>query len=190
MNEPAYPADAVYQGVRGAFSEEAARTLMGTNARLLGVPSLEAVQHALQQRLARRAVVPVRNSIAGDVPGADAIVRCANARIEAQIALPIVQCLIASPGATRRSVRRVISHPIAIAQCRRFLDARPWLHIEPHHDTAGAVQMIMESATRDAAAIASERAAGEWGATVLQRGIQDTDDNLTTFVLILFPSDE
>ena len=192
--EPAYPADgvyhAVYQGVRGSFSEEAARRMLGRlgqDARLLGVPSLEAVRCALQTGLARRAVVPTHNSIAGDVPGADAIIGLTGARVEAELALPIVQCLVAPPGTTLASVRRVISHPMALAQCHRFLDSRPWLRAEPHDDTAGALQMLMQStsvAGSSAAAIAGERAAAVWGGVVLQRGIQDTEDNCTTFVLI------
>jgi prephenate dehydratase len=192
--DPAYPADgvyhAVYQGVRGSFSEEAARRMLGRlgkDARLLGVPSLEAVRCALQTGLARRAVVPTHNSIAGDVPGADAITRLAGARVEAEFALPIVQCLVAPPGTTLASVRRVLSHPMALAQCRRFLASRPWLRADPHDDTAGALQVLMESASHavpHAAAIAGERAAKVWGGVILQHGIQDTADNCTTFVLI------
>jgi prephenate dehydratase len=81
-------------------------------------------------------------------------------------------------------VRRVVSHPVALDQCRRFLTARPWLRTEPHHDTSGALAMLIESSASGAAAIASERAADIWGGVVLKRDIQDHADNVTTFVLI------
>lgn len=199
--DPAYPVDArrhqldvVYQGVRGAFSEEAARRLLGNveatglGARLAGLPTLSAILVALQSGHARYAVVPVHNSIAGSVPGADAIFRLDGARIEAQLEMPIEQCLVAPKGTRLAGLRRIVSHPMAIGQCRMFLDARPWIRIERHADTAGALAWLIESSATDAAAIASERAAEIWGGTVLERSIQDGIDNRTTFVMVSGPA--
>lgn len=173
----------IYQGTSGAFSEEAARRLLGPAVSLRGLPTLEAVRDALQSGFAQYAVVPVRNSIAGEVPGASAICQMAGTRVEAQISLPIVQCLIVPPGTARADVRRVVSHPMAIAQCRRYLDSLPW-RLESHDDTAGALRMIIESGAPDAAVIAGESAVNVWGGRVLRRGIQDRKDNRTTFALV------
>ena len=180
--------DAVYQGARGAFSEEAAALLLravGTGApQLLGVRSLDDLGAALQGGRVRYAIVPLHNSIAGDVPGAGAILRIPGAHIVAETTLPIVQCLVAPAGITRDAVRRVVSHPVALGQCRRFLDSHPHLRVESHDDTAGALKMLIDLSVSDAAAIAGARAARVWGGVVLQRGIQDSADNCTTFALL------
>jgi prephenate dehydratase len=81
-------------------------------------------------------------------------------------------------------MRRVLSHPVAIAQCRRFLQAHPALSPVPVFDTAGAVAEIVRSGWTDAGAIASRRAAEVYGAVVLVDDIQDRPDNFTRFVLI------
>jgi len=201
--DPDYPSvgaiDAVYQGARGAFSEDAAILLLRaagavapmhpTSAlnvapRLLGMGSLHDLSVALQSGLARYAVVPVHNSIVGDVPGADTILRSTGAHVVAETTLPIVQCLVAPSGTTRDAIRRVVSHPVALAQCRRFLDACPQLRIESHDDTAGALKMLVDLTVTDAAAIASARAAHVWRGVILRQGIQDSADNFTTFVLL------
>jgi prephenate dehydratase len=191
--DPAYTA--VYQGTFGAFSEDAARLLLSPESvrsiglpavepKLIGLPSLAAVRSSLEGGRARWAVIPVRNSIAGEVPGADAILRVDGARVVAEIAMPIVQCLVAPQSVTLHTLRKVVSHPMAIAQCRCFLSSQPWLRVERHDDTSGALEMLMVRPARDAAAIASERAAEVWGGVVLKRAIQDRPDNHTTFVLV------
>jgi prephenate dehydratase len=78
----------------------------------------------------------------------------------------------------------VLSHPVAIAQCQRFLQAHPAVRPVPVFDTAGAVAEIVRAGGTDAGAIASRRAAGVYGAVVLIDDIQDRPDNFTRFLLI------
>jgi len=79
----------------------------------------------------------------------------------------------------------VSSHPMAIAQCGRFFRANPQLRAVPAFDTAGAVRVVVRRGRLTEAAIASSRAAAMWGATVIETGIQDDPDNLTTFVMLV-----
>jgi prephenate dehydratase len=173
-----------YQGVPGAFSEDAALALVGPTSPLVPCPTLAEVFDALAAGRVGRAVVPIENTLAGLVPGcADLIARHA-VRVLAERDHRITQALVAPPGVRLAAMRRVLSHPVAIAQCRRFLRAHPSLIAEPRFDTAGAVAEIMRAGWTDAGAIASQRAAAVYGAVVLREDIQDQPDNFTRFLLI------
>jgi prephenate dehydratase len=81
-------------------------------------------------------------------------------------------------------VRRVFSHPVALDQCRDLFAKNPKLQPVPFYDTAGSVKHVMAEGLRDAAAIASRRAAEVYGAKILKAGIEDDKKNFTRFFLI------
>ena len=178
-------ADVAYQGAPGAFSEEAAIALAGADAVLEPCRSFEAVFAAVARGRARAAVVPIRNSVAGDVPGVAELVRDSGLSIAGRHDLRVEQSLLGCPGTQMRDVRRVLSHPMAIAQCGRFFREHPQLRAVQAFDTAGAVRLIVRRGHQSEAAIASSRAAALWGATVIETGIQDDPDNLTMFLLLV-----
>jgi prephenate dehydratase len=180
----AAPADAAYQGAPGAFSEDAAHALVGPGATLLACRTLDDVFAALEAGVARAAVVPVENTLAGAVPGCADLLARHDVRIAAEYAHPIAHALIAPPGVSLGAVRRVYSHPVALAQCEAFFRAHPGVTPMAAFDTAGAVADLMRDATPDAAAIANRRAAGVWGGVVLADRIQDASDNYTRFLLV------
>jgi len=173
-----------YQGAPGAFSEDAALQLCGPGTTLRPCRTLEDVFLALVQGEAAAAVIPVENSIAGDVPGCRALVAQHCLRTRKTVTLPIVHALVASSPIAVDAVREVHSHPMALAQCRRFLAAHPRMLSVPAFDTAGALAELMRQPPGTAAAIASRRAAAHWGGVVLQDGIQDRADNCTEFWLV------
>jgi prephenate dehydratase len=173
-----------YQGMPGAFSEDAARAFVGTDMPLMPCPTLTDVFDALAVGRVCRAVVPIENSLAGYVPGCADLLARYGVRVVAERHHHIAQSLIAPPGVRRASIRRVLSHPVAIAQCAEFFRAHPVIAAVPTFDTAGAVAQIMRSSRTDAAAIASRRAAAVYGAVVLLGDIQDRPDNVTRFLLI------
>ena len=88
---------------------------------------------------------------------------------------------MALPGVRRRDVRRVYSHPVALAQCERFFRKHPRLTRVATYDTAGSVRLLREEGARDAAAIAPEHAARLYGARILTRGLEDHRANFTRF---------
>ncbi len=177
-------ADAAYQGAPGAFSEEAALRLLGENARLEPCETLDDALDAVVEGRARAAVVPIENTLAGSVPGcADAIVR-RDVHIAGECVLGIRHALIAPPGAPLEGIRRVLSHPVAIAQCARFFQSRSDIRAVPVFDTAGAVAKVVQAGRPDEAAIAGLRAAPLYGGAVLAEDIQDRADNATRFLLI------
>ena len=177
-------ADAAYQGAPGAFSEEAARALLGDDARLEPCETLDDALDAVVGGRARAAVVPIENTLAGSVPGcADAIVR-RDVHIAGECVLGIRHALIGPPGASLERITRVLSHPVALAQCARFFQARPEVRAVPVFDTAGAVARVVQAGRTDEAAIAGLRAAPMYGGIVLAEDIQDRADNATRFLLV------
>jgi prephenate dehydratase len=173
-----------YQGVPGAFSEDAAVALVGARAPLRPCPTLADVFDALTAGRVGRAVVPIENTLAGRVPGCADLMARHGVRVVAERAHHITQALVAPAGVSLGEIRRVLSHPVALAQCTRFLHAHPLIAAVPVFDTAGAVAEIIRSRWLDAAAIASRRAAIVYGAAVLIDDIQDRPDNFTRFLLI------
>jgi prephenate dehydratase len=177
-----------YQGAPGAFSEDAAAALVGAGSMLLPYRTLRDVFDALISGAVTRAVVPLENSLAGPVPGCADLIAQHGVRILGERVHPIRQTLIAGRGVTLSDIRRVRSHPMAIAQCTRFFAAHPDLAAEPTFDTAGAVDEIVRHGWTDAAAIANRRAAEVYGAAVLIDDVQDEDTNVTRFALVEAPS--
>lgn len=177
-------ADAAYQGVPGAFSEEAARLFVGGDARLLACDSLEDVIRAVVAGRAAAAVVPVENSLAGAVPRAVDLIAASEVRATGEHVLPIRHALIGVPGSTLAGVRRVHSHPVALAQCRRLFATHPHLIPVPAFDTAGAAAQVAERGDRTSAAIAGRRAAELYGGTTLLPDVADRSDNATRFLLV------
>ncbi len=171
-----------FQGARGAFSEQAAWRLAGAH-RPLPRRTLAAALAALADGEADAAVVPVHNRIAGPVPGAAALLRRHRGLVAARIWLPVVQHLVLLPGARLAALRSVASHPVALAQCGRFLRARPGLRALPAWDTAGSVADMKAAGDPTRAAIAGARTARLYGMRLGPR-VDDRPDNATCFVLL------
>jgi prephenate dehydratase len=173
--------DAAYQGEPGAFSEQAAWRLLGRDAALLPCPTLADVFEAVKHRRAAEAVIPVENSLAGTVPRAYELLVAYGLTARAEARIHIDHMLISHPSTRLSDIRRVLSHPVALEQCRQFIRSRDLAPI-PVFDTAGAVGLVMQDADRRAAAIASRRAAELHGAAILAEGIQDHAENWTRFL--------
>jgi prephenate dehydratase len=178
-----------YQGERGAFSEAAAQRLLGRDIDGVPCPSFETMFESLGEGRADCCVAPIENSLAGSIHRNYDLMLQFDLTIAAETHLRVVHNLIA-PRATRlEGVRRVYSHPVALAQCTRFLAEHPEIEAVPVHDTAGGVRQVMERNRHDEAGIASETAALIYDGQILARGIEDNPQNFTRFFL-LTPQDE
>lgn len=181
---PRAACDAAYQGAPGAYSEDAAFRLTGPDADLLPCESLEQVFQAVGNGRARTAVVPVENTLAGTVPHAYELMLASELEARAETLVRIDHVLAAPPGVALERVRRVLSHPVALAQCARFFRTHPHMTPVPVFDTAGAVPLALQDGRGETAAVASRRAAELHGAAVLATGIQDHAENFTRFLLL------
>jgi len=180
-------AKVAYQGERGAFSEEAARGLLGAEIETIPYRTFEETFEAVSTGAARCAIAPIENSLAGSVHKNYDLLVEHELTIIGEASLRIVHNLIATPGASLSDLRRIYSHPVALAQCERFLRANPQIEVTPAYDTAGSVKMIVERNRRDEAAIASLAAARAYGAQVIAEGVEDNAENFTRFLLLARP---
>ena len=105
-------------------------------------------------------------------------------RIDRESLLRIRHNLIAAPGVELAEIRRVLSHPVALSQCRHYLAAFSQARATPFYDTAGSVKHLMAERLDDTAGIAPALAAEEYGATILVAGIEDNAENFTRFHLL------
>jgi len=172
------------QGELGAFSQEAARQLLGSRAEVIPYQRFEQVFQALVGRKIASAVIPIENTLAGSVHENYDHLLNFDVRIAAETSVRIVHNLIAPPGVRFQDIRKVYSHPVALNQCLRFFARHPKMERIPFYDTAGAVKMVMSEKNPDAAAIASSVAATIYGGRILRRSIEDDRRNFTRFFLL------
>ncbi|HXU83965.1 MAG TPA: prephenate dehydratase [Polyangia bacterium] len=178
---------AAFQGERGAFSEEAARRILGREVQVMPRHSFDEMFQAVVSGAADCALAPIENTLAGSVIRNYDLLLENDLTIVGEVVLRVVHNLIAPPGVAMADVRRVYSHPVALAQCERFFGAHPQFEVVPAYDTAGSVKMIMESGKRDEAAIAGASAAEAYGAQILLAGIESNAQNFTRFFLLVRP---
>lgn len=130
------------------------------------------------------AVLPIENSLHGSVAEHYDLLLELPVRIERESQMHIRHNLIAMPGVKLSEIRKVISHPVALSQCRHFLASHPEFEVMSFYDTAGSVKHVMEAGLRDVAGMAPELAATQYGAEVLLAGVEDHAENYTRFHLI------
>jgi prephenate dehydratase len=171
------------QGEPGSFSHEAALKLVA-QAEIVPCSLSAEVFSALASGSVDAAVIPIENSLAGSVAEHFDLLLAHDVTVEQETLLRIRHNLIAIAGAAIDQIDRVFSHPVALAQCRRFLAAHPRMEAFAAYDTAGSVKQLAELRDRRAAAIASEQAARYYGAEILEAGIEDNPENYTRFFLV------
>jgi prephenate dehydratase len=173
-----------FQGELGAFSQVAARQLAGEDCIPLPLPTFQEVFESVASGKCQAAVIPIENTLHGSIhENYDHLLRF-DLQIRGETFVRIVHNLIAAPGVRFADIRRIYSHPVALNQCRRFLDAHPGAQRIPFYDTAGSVKMLMDQSLKDAGAIASAAAASIYGARILRKSIEDDRENFTRFFLL------
>jgi prephenate dehydratase len=171
------------QGELGSFSHEAAETML-PRAKVVPCARSFEVFDSVQHGVVDGAVIPIENSLAGSVAEHFDLLLNRDVHIVREFRLRIVHNLIALPTTKFGDVRRVFSHPVALDQCRDLFSRNPKLEAVPFYDTAGSVKHLIAEGVRDAAGIASRRAAEVYGGKILKAGIEDDKKNFTRFFLI------
>jgi prephenate dehydratase len=172
------------QGEPGSFSHEAATRLasdLREEVRIVPFSLSAEAFGALSRGEVDAAVIPIENSLAGSVTEHFDLMLTHDVTIVRETRLRIRHNLIAISGAAINQIDRVFSHPVALAQCRRFLAEHPKMESFAFYDTAGSVKQLVELRDRHAGAIASAEAASYYGAQILVAGIEDNPENYTRF---------
>lgn len=172
------------QGIHGSYSEQAAIAQFGESVDIVECASFDGAFGALRSGLATHAVIPLRNSIVGEIRHIRSLIARYRPDIHETIDLPIAHVLAAVPGARKPDLTAVRSHSEALRQCSKFLQANPHLEQISGFDTASSIRSIIVGNLLDQAAICSQRAADIYGADVLQSDVADRKDNFTTFVVV------
>lgn len=186
MDTPAHqddkPGRVAYQGAPGAFSHEACTALRPWD---VAVPfeTFAAAIEALKTGDCDCALIPVENSSIGVVEPAATLVRESGLPVVAEAWRPIRHALMGLEGARIADLKRVLSHPIALAQCEQTLKGMR-LNVVEHFDTAGAARDVAEAGDPTQAAVAPVGAAEVYGLSILRNDLQDSSDNRTRFVLL------
>jgi prephenate dehydratase len=168
-----------YQGEAGAYSDEAAQ-LVRPGARTIGHENFALAFRSLLDRKVDAAVLPVENSLAGIVQEVnDLLWENRLLTVVGEYVHPVRHCLLGHG----EPVKRAISHPQALAQCRRWL-AENKVEAVPFMDTAGAARQVAEGQVRGLGAIASRSAAKRYGLEIIAEGIQDDPSNRTRFLVV------
>jgi prephenate dehydratase len=178
------PKRIAYQGEPGAFSERAARKLGGANAALLPCRDFPAIFNAVEKGEADGCVAPIDNTLVGSIHQNYDMLLMRNLTITGETYLHIVHCLIVPKGVKQETIRRVYSHPAALAQCTAFFREHPSMEPIAAADTAGSVRMVVAAGRTDSAALAGPLAADVYGAEILLTGIEDDRENYTRFLLL------
>ena len=174
----------VFQGTEGAYSQLALKEYFGNHTDSWHVDTWRDAMEAIKNGEADYAVLPIENSSAGIVSeNYDLMVEYDNCIVGEQI-IRIDHALLALKDAKMEDITDIYSHPQALMQCSRYLDAhREW---EKHSckNTAMASQKVKEDGNIHKAAIASKLNAKIYGLQVLEEAIQDNKDNYTRFIIV------
>jgi prephenate dehydratase len=171
------------QGEPGSFSHEAAMKLVA-DAVIVPCTLSADVFAALTNGTVDAAVIPIENCIAGSVLEHFDLLLSHDVKVERETLLHIRHNLITLVGVEIGEIERVFSHPVALAQCKRFLAEHPRMESYAFYDTAGSVKQLVELQDRHAAGIASVAAAQFYEAHILKANIEDNPENYTRFFLI------
>lgn len=171
-----------FQGDFGANSDMACRDMFPT-MEPLPCPTFEDAFTALESGEADLAMIPIENTLAGRVADIHHLLPESRLHIIGEYFMPIRFQLMVLPGVTRDEIRTVHSHIHALGQCRKIIRSNGWKGVVAG-DTAGAAKLVAERGDRSMAALAPRLAAGLYGLEIMQENVEDSESNVTRFVVL------
>ena len=173
------------QGQAGSFHEQVAKQWYGNSVDILPCTTFREVFASYANGDVDAIVTAVENTIYGSINEVYQLIEACDAPIVGEVKLAIEQMLITRPGTKLEDITEVYSHPVALAQCQKWLKKHlPQAEIIEFFDTAGAVEFIKEEGAKHMAAIAGEQAARLYDMPILARSIHDNSDNITRFLIL------
>ena len=176
-----------FLGPEGTFSEQALLSQPDyAGLELVSFESIPDVLHAVSTGEVETGFVPIENAIEGSVNVTlDSLIFDHQLKMQREVVIPIVMCLLAPAGVQLRDIERVVSIPVATAQCRTFLaEHLPGVEQVPTNSTAGAARTVAAEHDGRTAAIGTALAAEVHGLEVLAEDIEDHSGNETRFVAV------
>jgi prephenate dehydratase len=178
------PVIVAFQGEPGAYSEQAALDFFAPAAvDTLPCPGFDEAFQAVSQASCSHGVLPIENSLAGSIHRNYDLMLQHDLHIVGEYPLRVQHCLLALPGTKIEDLRRIHSHPQALAQCEKNLK-RLGVEQVPESDTAGSARLVRELGDPHAGALASRRAAQVNGLHILAENMEDDPANYTRFLVL------
>ena len=171
-----------YQGVQGAYSEQACKNAC-PDYKTIACDTFHEAMWMVEEGDADLAMIPLENSTAGRVEEIYRLIPKMSLHVIAEHFEPIVHCLLALPGVKIEDLKYVASHPQALAQCHNHILSLG-LKAEAKLDTAGAAKELIELKDPKRAAIASKLAADLYGLQILKENFEDKHGNTTRFFIL------
>lgn len=173
------------QGYPASYHAIAAASFFDEDIELIPCDTFDAVFANVKNGAVEYGVVAAENSLYGTINEVYDLMHDNNVWICGETYLRIEHCLIGSPGAKLEDITEVYSHPVALAQCRKYLDSSlSKAEKFEHHDTAHSVEEIKLSRSKHKAAIASHEAAALHDMHIIQNNIEDNHQNYTRFFVL------
>jgi prephenate dehydratase len=172
------------QGIETSFHDVAAKKYFGNEIILDECMSFTDLCESLENDRSDYAVMAIENSIAGSLLQNYGLLQEYNFNIIGEVYLRIEMALMALPGEQVSNIKTVQSHPIAIRQCSKYLNALENTTLLEKEDTAACAQEISEKRLIGYAAVANVAAAKKFGLNVLANNIETNKNNFTRFVVL------
>lgn len=176
-----------YQGTDGAFSHQAAMKHFEqryATVECIGYTRFDQAAEAVENKDVDVAILPIENTTAGSINDTYDLLNEKKLFISGEEVLRIIHCLMAPKKVKVDNIRRILSHPQAIAQCSRFLADLPRCHVESYFDTAMAARKVRNDGDLSQAAIGSAYAADIYNLKILKRDLANQKENFTRFVVV------
>jgi len=177
------PHTVAFQGIQGAYSEQALRQHFGESVEIYPCPTLTDLFAVIESDKVDYAILPVENALAGAVNQAYELLMDSDLRIQGEVILHVHHSLLAPSGTKIGDLKVVRSHPQALAQCERFLKKNNLTGV-PWFDTAGSARDLAENTVPETGAIASRMAGQLYGLDILESEIEDVPFNFTRFFVL------
>lgn len=180
-----------YQGKHGTFSEIAVmRYFEGQDIEQRNYPGFPQIMDDCDAGVLDYAVLPVENTTTGVISRTYDLFKDHHVHAVGEIIVPIHENLIASPGTKIEQITEVYSHPEALSQCQKFFLAHPSMKAIAYQDTAAAVSYVKSDSSHTKAALGSEIAGAYYGMETLAENVQDSDTNMTRFLVVTAKEEE
>lgn len=176
-----------YQGTDGAFSHQAALRHFEerySQVDCFGFDTFRQAAEAVKEQKVDYAILPIENTTAGSINETYDLLADDNLHIVGEEAIRIIHCLLAVEDVPVDRIRRILSHPQAIAQCSNFLAKLHDCKVESYIDTAMSAKKVLEDGDLSQAAIAGSYAADIYGLEILERDLANQSENFTRFVVV------
>ena len=181
---PLENATVVFQGVEGAYSYAAMRQYFGKNIESYHVKTWRTAMEDVTHGKADYAVLPIENSTAGIVADIYDLLMEYKLYIVGEQIIRVDHVLLGMPDAELDDIKQVCSHPQALAQCGKYLEAHPGWKKKEMENTAGSAKRVKEDNDKTQAAIASRQAGELYGLKILAENICYNGQNATRFVIV------